>query len=109
MQQAKIYVGIRGAGDANTNKILREALAGSRLSTELERKYHKGEKVEVWIVTSDFLKMLYAKEKDFRLKFIVYIESNFTFKRFRLLETSVQKRAKHMKFLSKCLRNVDEL
>jgi len=115
MHQAKLfafgglYVGIRGSGDANTNEIIYRALTEAGLSTELESKLYQKERIKVWKVNSGFVKMLYAREKDFKLKFIVYIELDFTLQRFRLMEPSVKKAAKRWRFIGKCLRNVDEM
>lgn len=96
-----IYIGIKRKGDANTNEILHRALIRRGFSTEFEVKEYGGEKVEVWIVDSDFVNMLYPQEKDFILKFVVYMEIEYVFQEFCLIDPVTKKAAKHARILKR--------
>ncbi|HOX11022.1 MAG TPA: hypothetical protein P5323_03390 [Candidatus Moranbacteria bacterium] len=95
IQFGGIYIGIKNEGDANTNEILYRALTDASLSTEHERKEYKGKPVNVWKVSSSFVKMLYKKQHDFNLLFVVYEEINFTLQLFKFLDPIVRKKAKN--------------
>lgn len=93
-----VYIGIKGAGDANTNEILHNALTDKNISTEHEGKYYNEELVYVWKVNPAFVKMLYRKQKNFNLLFDVYIENNYIMQIFRFLEPPLQKKAKQKRW-----------
>lgn len=97
-----IYIGIKDGGDANTNEILYKALTDANLSTEHERKEHKGEPVDVWNVPSSFIKMFYKKQHNFKLLFTVYEELNHTLQLFKLLDPVIRKKAKQTKLIGEC-------
>ncbi|HOW60698.1 MAG TPA: hypothetical protein P5548_00720 [Candidatus Moranbacteria bacterium] len=97
-----IYIGIKGGGDANTNEILYKALVDANLSTEHERKEYKGTPINVWKVTSSFVKMLYKKQHNFNLLFVAYEEINYTLQIFKFLDPIVRKKAKQMKLAKEC-------
>lgn len=99
-----IYIGIKGKGDANTNEILYRALTDANISTEYEGKDYKGEPVDVWKVTSEFIKMFYKKQYDFNLRFVVYEEINSTFQLFTLLDPVMRKKAKQARYLKSLAR-----
>lgn len=103
-----IFIGIKRKGDANTNEILNRAFIETGILKDLypEGKKFKGKKIDVWEVDSDFVNMLYAREKDFKLKFDVYIELDFTLQRFRLPDPRVKKKAKQMRL--KLLKKIEE-
>lgn len=92
-----IYIGIKNEGDANTNEILYKAFTDGNIFPDLspERKYHRGNPVDVWNVGSAFVKMLYDKKEAYKLKFDVYIEINFTLQLFKLLDPVFRKKAKN--------------
>lgn len=96
-----IYIGIKEAGDANTNEILYRALTDAALSTEHERKEYEGKPVDVWNVPSSFVKMLYKKQHNFKLLFSVYEELNSTLQLFELLDPVVRKKAKQARSINK--------
>jgi len=96
-----IFIGIKRKGDANTNEILHKALVMRGFSTEFEGKKHKGETVNVWLVDTDFVNMLYTQEKDFILKFSVYIEIDYTLQIFNLLKPVIRKKARHGRYHKK--------
>ncbi|MBU2028302.1 hypothetical protein KJ761_00205 [Patescibacteria group bacterium] len=96
-----IFIGIKREGDANTNEILYNALIRRGFSTEAEGKQYKGKTVSVWLVDADFVNMLYADEKDFKLKFIVYMELEYIFQEFRIVEPVIRKKARHARYRKK--------
>jgi hypothetical protein len=96
-----IFIGIKGEGDANTNEILQRALIKRSFSTEVGGKDYKGKRVFVWEVDADFVNMLYVEEKDFILKFNVYIEIGYTLQIFNLLKPVIRKKARHGRYRKK--------
>jgi hypothetical protein len=102
-----VYIGIKGAGDANTNEILRNALTDANLSTEHEGKIYKDKWIEVWKVTTNFIKMFYRKQQNFDLMFDIYIENNYIMQLYPLLKPALQKKAKNER--RKAVRKLKEL
>ena len=96
-----VYIGIKNKGEATTNERLYKALIAANISADPDpvRKEYNGEPIDVFLVTTDFVQMFYGKEKDFNLKFDVYIENNYIMQLFPLLKPSIQKKAKQKKWL----------
>jgi len=96
-----VYIGIKNKGEATTNERLYKALIAANISADPDpvRKEYNGEPIDVFLVTTDFVQMFYGKEKDFNLKFDVYIEKNYIMQLFPLLKPSIQKKAKQKKWL----------
>lgn len=96
----KLFVGLKGdPGDSFSNETIINALRAARLSTDHVNKMHKGKEVYVWEVTSEFLENLYIlKAVNNALRFEAYVEERFAFRKFRLFEPDVKKRAKFSRF-----------
>lgn len=95
----KLYIGLANdAGDPNTNEIIYRALQSADISTEFENKEYEGKKIRVWKVSSDFIKMMYQSQSNFKLFFNVYAERDFVLQRFRLFEPGIKKRARQGRY-----------
>lgn len=98
--KSKLFVGLEGdPGDSFSNETIINALRDARLSTDYVNKIYKGKGICVWEVTPEFLKNLYIfKARNNALRFEAYVEERFAFRKFRLFEPDVKKRAKFSKF-----------
>jgi hypothetical protein len=91
------YVGIKGGGDAGTNQILYEVLGKVGLSADPDpvRKEYQGKPIDVWPIPTNYIRMLYAREKEFKLNIEVYIEnSSYKMRIYHFLEPTMRIKAK---------------
>ena len=101
--KSKLFVGLKGdPGDSFSNETIINALQSARLSTDYVNKMYKGKEIYVWEATPEFLKNLYIfRARNNALRFEVYIEERFAFRKFRLFEPGVKKKAKFSRFAKK--------
>ena len=89
-----LYIGFEGELiDGNTNEIIQRIMADgtSSISMVFVGKEYKGEEILVLEVTRIIVERFYAKQENFKLKFVVYAEINYILQRFRLLEPGIRK------------------
>lgn len=74
-------------------------MAGFSADPDPVKKEYNGKPISVFLVTFDFVQMFYVKEKDFKLKFVVYRENNYGMQRYELLDPNVKKKAKRNRYM----------
>lgn len=103
-----LFIGIEWEKCGNTNEILHRFFTDAGVLVDLtpEGKDYKGEPVKVWRLSSKHIRMLYEERHNFKLKFVVYAEINYTLQIFRLLEPAMRKKAKQVKSIKKFAKHI---
>jgi len=84
--------------DFNNEEIYCNLIATNRsVNHSLEIKDSKGETHEVWSVDFDFIRYLLSQ----RVMLKVYLKQGDAVQRWRLLESSIRKRKKYLRFVKK--------
>ncbi len=105
--QFALYIGFEGnLADANTNEIIQRIMANgiSSVSMVFVVKEYRGEEISVLEVTRDLVERFYAKQHNFKLRFVVYAEINYILQEFRLLEQVVKNKAKQVWYFNSQMR-----